>query len=141
MSSDGLDGVGVVPQAELLAFNLAGYPVAILAAQSAGLVQDAMAVAEADRRRVWLLQLLQCTEQPGLRGRHSLLLKGAAGVFPLAIDEVPVLETISCTQLRPLPDIMAKVERLAAVRGFWVHGGGLRLLFDPLRLPDYPVCS
>lgn len=100
-----------------------------------------MALGEAEGRRAWLLGLLQCREQTALQSQHVLLLKGSKGLFPLAVDQAPVLERAGFEQLRPLPDAMAKAQRLAAVRGLWLHTDGLRLLLDPARLPDYPLAS
>jgi hypothetical protein len=125
-------------QISLVSFTLADYPIAILASQSKGLAAPSPeTLAKARAHRAWLLKLLQAEQPSPAASDQILLLQGPGGTFPLEIDSLPVLETASIEDLRPLPSLMAQVSALTALRGFWLRNGQLRFLFDFHQLPAF----
>lgn len=125
---------------DLISFSLGGYPLALLASQSLGLASpSAKTLAEAQARRAWLLQRLQCLEQSQRQDRREqlqiLMLRGADGAFALEIDNQPSLESVAPQDLRPLPRLMSEISNFKAARGFWLREEGMRLLLDPEQFP------
>jgi hypothetical protein len=119
---------------ELVSFHLAGYPLAVQAAQ-VGQMQALNEQAQANRQR--LCQLLGLTdatkENPGLP-QQALLLRTGLDALACALDGPVELFHAEPSQLLPLPPLMQACQRLPAVRGLLRHQHRLWLLLDLNRL-------